>query len=323
MKHPLVSIIIPTFNRAHLVGETLESIQKQTYSHWECIVVDDGSTDATAAVVNAYVQTDARFCYVARPRNVFKGANACRNYGFELSKGEYVNWFDDDDVMLPEFLASKVALFSEELQIVICNGFTVDEKLNNPIALPFYETATLFREYVLWRLKILTPGILFRKSFLTKKTLFSTTIKRGQETELFSRLFYEIKSNQYVITVKPLFLYRQHPESKTGRNTNYNKEYEECKYTIHEQNFFRGDTIKDVEVMNYCFKENTKLFFKALQNKHWKLATTIQMYFFSQLQQLGKRRYFEIYSLSAILVVIKFPSYRLRKRWLSFTFNHS
>lgn len=55
-KEPLVSIIIPTFNRAHLIGETLDSIIAQTYTHWECIVVDDGSTDNTEEIMTSYQQ---------------------------------------------------------------------------------------------------------------------------------------------------------------------------------------------------------------------------------------------------------------------------
>src|SRR5690606_37985604 len=96
---PLVSIIIPTYNRAHLIGETLDSVLAQTYTNWECIILDDGSTDNTTEVVQGYLDKDPRFQYHHRPADRPKGANACRNYGFEVSKGEYVNWFDDDDVM--------------------------------------------------------------------------------------------------------------------------------------------------------------------------------------------------------------------------------
>ncbi|WP_372938266.1 glycosyltransferase family 2 protein, partial [Seonamhaeicola sp.] len=90
MSQPLVSIIIPTYNRAHLIGETLDSVLAQTYTHWECIVVDDGSSDHTSQVVATYCKNDARFQYHQRPLDRPKGANACRNYGFELSKGEYI-----------------------------------------------------------------------------------------------------------------------------------------------------------------------------------------------------------------------------------------
>ena len=68
-EHPLVSIIILTYNRAHLIGETLDSVLAQTYTHWECIVVDDGSTDATDEVLATYVEKDSRFQYHHRPKD--------------------------------------------------------------------------------------------------------------------------------------------------------------------------------------------------------------------------------------------------------------
>lgn len=97
--HPLVSIIIPTYNRAHLIGETLDSVLAQTYPHWECIVVDDGSTDNTAEVVGVYLKKDPRFQYHHRPANRPKGANACRNYGLELIMGDYFMFLDSDDLL--------------------------------------------------------------------------------------------------------------------------------------------------------------------------------------------------------------------------------
>ena len=75
---PLVSIIIPTFNRAHLLSETLHSVLTQTYTNWECLVVDDGSTDDTEYVVKSYVARDARIQFHIRPKYKIKGANACR-----------------------------------------------------------------------------------------------------------------------------------------------------------------------------------------------------------------------------------------------------
>ncbi len=86
MQTPLVSIIIiiiiPTYNRAHLIGETLDSILAQTYTNWECIVVDDGSTDETDSLLAAYCAKDKRFQYQHRLSDRPKGANACRNYRF-------------------------------------------------------------------------------------------------------------------------------------------------------------------------------------------------------------------------------------------------
>ena len=107
-QNPLVSIIIPTYNRVHLIGETLDSIIAQTYQNWECIVVDDGSTDGTDELMAAYVGQDSRFQYHHRPEERLSGGNAARNYGFEMSKGEYINWFDSDDLMHSEKLEKQV-----------------------------------------------------------------------------------------------------------------------------------------------------------------------------------------------------------------------
>ena len=84
---PLVSIIIPNYNRADLIVETLNSIIAQTYTNWECIVVDDGSTDDSIKVIDEYSKLDPRIYLYIRPNHKRKGANSCRNYGLEMSRG--------------------------------------------------------------------------------------------------------------------------------------------------------------------------------------------------------------------------------------------
>lgn len=108
MHFPLTSIIIPTYNRAHVIGETLDSINAQTYENWECIIVDDGSTDDTNIIVKKYLEKDNRFQFHHRPDNRLKGANACRNFGIENSKGEYIMFLDSDDICEPFCLTERV-----------------------------------------------------------------------------------------------------------------------------------------------------------------------------------------------------------------------
>ena len=111
MLQPLVSIIIPTYNRANLILETLNSVKLQSYQNWECIIVDDGSTDTSEEVITAFCRMDERFKYYKRPENKPKGANSCRNLGFEYSKGDLINWFDSDDVMFEDFLEKKIKFY--------------------------------------------------------------------------------------------------------------------------------------------------------------------------------------------------------------------
>lgn len=104
LKNPLVSIIIPSYNRAGLLEHTLNSIIKQTYANWECIIVDDHSTDDTFLVASRISEKDARIKVYKRPSSKPKGPSSCRNYGFEMSSGAYVNWFDSDDLMVEDKL---------------------------------------------------------------------------------------------------------------------------------------------------------------------------------------------------------------------------
>ena len=110
---PLVSIIIPTYNRAHLIGETLDSILAQTYQNWECIIVDDGSSDNTDEVVGEYTKKDTRFKYYHRTNEHLPGGNGARNYGFKMSEGEYVNWLDSDDLFSENKIDEQVKLINE------------------------------------------------------------------------------------------------------------------------------------------------------------------------------------------------------------------
>jgi glycosyltransferase involved in cell wall biosynthesis len=123
MKAPLVSIIIPTYNRAHLIGETLDSVLAQTYTNWECIVVDDGSLDNTEEVLKKHQASDNRFKFHKRPNDKLKGANACRNYGFELSKGEYILFLDSDDFLSKNCLSGRIMVFknNEDVNLVVAN----------------------------------------------------------------------------------------------------------------------------------------------------------------------------------------------------------
>lgn len=112
MKQQLASIIVPTYNRAHLIAETLDSILAQTYPNWECIIVDDGSTDDTEGLIAEYLKKDNRFQYHHRPVWRIKGANACRNFGIELSKGDYIVLLDSDDLLANNCLENRIKKFS-------------------------------------------------------------------------------------------------------------------------------------------------------------------------------------------------------------------
>ena len=113
----MVSIIVPTYNNAHLISETLKSIWNQTYSDWECLVIDNGSTDNTSDVVRIFCESDRRFIYVYQRNN---GVSAARNAGLRLLKGDYVQFLDSDDLLETDKISRQVEYLenNEDVDVV-------------------------------------------------------------------------------------------------------------------------------------------------------------------------------------------------------------
>ncbi len=114
-KKPLVSVIIPTFNRSSMVVEAVESVLAQTCAELEVIVVDDGSTDDTRERLRSYGQ---RLVLVVNEEN--RGVSAARNRGIRQSRGEFVALLDSDDLWRPEKIQRQLDFFSTHPQAMIC-----------------------------------------------------------------------------------------------------------------------------------------------------------------------------------------------------------
>ena len=225
MDNPLVSIIIPTYNRAHLIGETLDSVLAQTYTNWECIIVDDGSTDNTDEVVDNYIRRDARFQFHHRPADRLAGGNAARNYGFEMSKGEYVNWFDDDDIMRQNKLGVQVnELVNSNYVFSVCQTLVFENTLDNIIGLRSDKiySEDVFYDYVTQEVSWLTQAPLWKSSFLdSMEYLFDEELKAAQEWEFHCRVLFNCA--KYNIINEPLVYIRQHSQSITYNGDEKNR----------------------------------------------------------------------------------------------------
>ena len=229
----LCSIIIPVFNRELLIEDTLTSILKQTYFNWECIIVDDGSTDNTLEIIKKYVLSDVRFKIYKRPFYLKKGANSCRNYGFSKISGEFVQWFDSDDIMLPSMIEDKILKINLDNSDFVINrlGFFENEIssffIDNRVSLKSPSENLPF-DFFAGNFWFQTSQPLFRKSFLSsQKALFNRNLKRNQETELFVRLLIKNPKISYINDV--LILQRIHDNSIGG---NYVSLSESKKYLI-------------------------------------------------------------------------------------------
>lgn len=112
---PLVSVIIPVFNGARFLGEAIESILAQTYRNFEVVVVDDGSTDGTREVADAY----PLIRYVSQEH---RGTAAARNCGVRSSTGEFIAFLDADDLWMPDKLSLQMQAFAAEPNLAIVSG---------------------------------------------------------------------------------------------------------------------------------------------------------------------------------------------------------
>jgi glycosyltransferase involved in cell wall biosynthesis len=142
LQRPLVSVIIPTYNRAYLVTDAIDSVLNQTYKNFELLVVDDYSTDNTKDVVETY--SDSRIKYLINTRK--KGAQGARNTGLYAANGEWVAMLDSDDAWLPEKLEKQLDLpakADEDLAGVSC-GFALFNFRMNKIMQKRYPQKRLF-----------------------------------------------------------------------------------------------------------------------------------------------------------------------------------
>jgi glycosyltransferase involved in cell wall biosynthesis len=118
-KGPLVSVVVPTYNYGRFIAETLESLRAQSYANWECVVVDDGSTDDTGAVVARVMAADARFLYTRQPN---QRQSVAKNTGLAVVGGPYVQFLDADDMIEPRKFERQVEFLEAHPEVDIVYG---------------------------------------------------------------------------------------------------------------------------------------------------------------------------------------------------------
>jgi len=122
---PAVSVIIPMYNTEAFIKDCLDSLVAQTFTDFEAIIINDGSTDESARIAASYASSDARFRLIGQPN---KGPSEARNTGLKIMRGEYVTFIDSDDCVAPNYLETLISIAKEhEADIACCNQQQVDE----------------------------------------------------------------------------------------------------------------------------------------------------------------------------------------------------
>jgi len=216
---PLVSIIIPTYNRSNLISGTLDSLIRQTYMNWECIIVDDGSSDDTDEKMEVYTERDKRFKYFHRPSEHLPGGNGARNYGFLKSSGEYIQWFDSDDVMVPDFIAAKMEPFLEnsDTDVVFSAFENVNEKGERTRIANQSFSGNILNDLVDGNVSFGPYSFMLRRDKVAK-IKYDETLRKNQDLDFFFRFFTSLSDIKIIHVKKILFTVRSHSGSMTYRS---------------------------------------------------------------------------------------------------------
>ena len=160
---PIVSVVLPVFNRELLVGEAIRSILSQRFQDWELIVVDDGSTDATAAMVETFI--DSRLRLVRMPTNL--GVACARDTGIACARGVYIATMDSDDLALPDRLAMQVDYLEKNPSITILATDAIKVQSQRQVRMDYPETDGAIKAMLL---KVdgamIHPTTMIRRQFL-------------------------------------------------------------------------------------------------------------------------------------------------------------
>lgn len=266
---PLISIIIPSYNRAKLICETLDSVMEQTYTNWECIVIDDRSTDGTNAILKEYSNRDFRFITLSKPLKFKQGSSVSKNLGLQMARGEYIQFLDSDDILATDKLEKQIDTLKNQNNkaISVCMTSNFKER-NDPLILDLdrkdYRNFNNSKEYFDVISKI--GGYYAPESFLINKSLinfsghWNENLTLNDDGEFFFRIIYN--SNKIIFNNDTFVRHREH----TGDNLSTLNSFEKATSLL--------NSWKIIEIL-YNTKYN-ELNSKYLDEKKWSIYNELK-----------------------------------------------
>lgn len=212
---PKLSVLIPTYNRAHFLPETLDSVLGQTFRDLEVLVVDNASSDGTAELMESYVSRDPRVKYIRKPVN--KGVMDSYRLGLQNSSGEYQAFLDSDDTMLPNRLEKQVKILDQrpDVSLVFTGYYYTDAQGRKLRKSPIYPDHNhldqlLLSCFIQWN------TIVMRRTALNATGPFDDSLSHSWDWDFLLRML--LGGSKFVGIQEPLNTYRMHPNNLT-RNT--------------------------------------------------------------------------------------------------------
>ncbi|MDT0643048.1 glycosyltransferase [Zunongwangia sp. F363] len=213
MNLPLISIILPVYNRERYVADAIESILKQTYENFELIIIDDGSTDDSIEFIEKY--DDSRIKLFQLPFN--QGLSTARNRGIENSKGKYIAFMDSDDISHPQRLVKQIEILETNEEIWVCGSWL--KLMNSGVIIKHRKD----HKELLCQMLINCPlsiGAVSMRAEIFEKEKFNEKLRFGEDYEFWSRVIW--KTRLYNLQESLLF-YRIHENQNSIENIHSQK----------------------------------------------------------------------------------------------------
>ena len=208
---PLVSVILPVYNAAMHLKEAIDSILTQTYTNFEFLILNDGSTDNSAAIIDSY--TDKRIRKINNPTN--QGLIFTLNKGMAESQGKYIARMDADDISLPERFEKQVDFLEKHGEVGICSCDYFQFNDNKKWLSKSFSNHDEVLTHLLFNCSIAHPTLMLRKSVLQKQSLlYDSNYPHAEDYELWSRLVFKCSISS---VNENLFMYRVHSNQITSK----------------------------------------------------------------------------------------------------------
>lgn len=183
---PLVSIIVPSFNKEKYISETINSVLNQTYSNWELLIIDDLSTDNTIVIAESFALKDERIKVFKNGAN--RGANYSRNYGIKSSLGNYIIFLDADDILMSTCLAGRVPVIdNSQVDFCVFTLGTFYKVIGDGKSIWHPNSKKPLIDFIQHNLPWQTMQPIWQKGFLLKIGGFDEQFQRLQDVEMHTR----------------------------------------------------------------------------------------------------------------------------------------
>ncbi len=209
-KNPKISAVMPFYNREKYIAQTIESVLNQTFTDFEFIVIDDGSTDTSAEIVQQFVDKDPRIILVKNDSN--RGISYSRNRGNEMAQADLVAIVDSDDIYLPERFAKQYAYMREhpEISIVGTHAHVIDEDgVRTGDQINYLSDQEKIIKTFFHYVPFLHSSVMYKRNCVVEIGGYDGRFNMVEDMDLFYRLLFSGKNGTNI--PECLFEYRRHP----------------------------------------------------------------------------------------------------------------